>query len=815
MYKDCIAAIEAAAGRKMSEDELTALYEGLQKYIRDRQRANKGEGLDASIRAAADNYAADMAELAVIEKRNAILALQSRLDKVSYVRDQFANDPYSGVSARLVGVESNKAGSRLSAAAEQENLKSAYLSGFIADMHANADWHLFVSGTLDREIATALWAENRAQPIPRDVPKQAEAMAKVISKWQEVARQDANKAGAWIKKLEGYIVRQSHDMYKIHGAGFDAWKADALNWLDIPRTFGDAGPTDKTLQQIWSDLASGIHLRPLAEDTPAKPSANMAKRLSQSRVLHFKDAGAWFDYNAKYGTGTMREAVLGGLGHNADTTGLMRVWGPNPQSTFDQVTHEIMNGISDPSARRVFADRTAGALRNQLMAVDGSMNIPVNHMGAKWATTIRAGNRMSKLGASLLSQFSDIAFYGSEMKFQGRGFLSGMAESIASLGQNLTKAEKVRLMGMIGVYADSSIGDFHARFSLAEDGAAGAFTKLQQQFFKWNGMTWWSDRQRVGAQFGLSHYIAQNADREWGKVNGDLQRVLGLYGIDAKEWDVIRKSGLIKGDDGRSLVVPENIKDAKIRDKYRTYLIDRSQYAQLRPDAATRATMIRGTRPGTVEGEFMRFIGEFKSFSVVAFQRTIKREIYGRGANSFAEALKNGNGEMTGLAQLMAWTVLFGYTSMVAKDFVKGRNPRDPLSKKTWIAAMAQGGGMGIYGDFLFGEVKNRFGGSLADTLLGPTLGGSLNTVGDLYGRARDGDPLAAPALRAVISNAPFINVFYSKMALDYLFLYSLQEAMNPGSLQRMESRIQKQNAQTFWLRPSQNRYRGVENLVR
>ena len=40
---------------------------------------------------------------------------------------------------------------------------------------------------------------------------------------------------------------------------------------------------------------------------------------------------------------------------------------------------------------------------------------------------------------------------------------------------------------------------------------------------------------------------------------------------------------------------------------------------------------------------------------------------------------------------------------------------------------------------------------------------------------------------------------------MDHLFLYSVQEALNPGSLRRTEQRIQKENDQQFLVRPSQS----------
>jgi len=115
---------------------------------------------------------------------------------------------------------------------------------------------------------------------------------------------------------------------------------------------------------------------------------------------------------------------------------------------------------------------------------------------------------------------------------------------------------------------------------------------------------------------------------------------------------------------------------------------------------------------------------------------------------------------------------------------------------------MAQGGGLGIMGDFLFGEMRNRFGGGLLGTVAGPTFG-TVDDLADLWGRVRNGDDSAAAAFRLLMSNVPFANLFYTKMALDYLVLHRIQETLNPGSLRRMEKRIEKENGQTFLVRPS------------
>src|SRR3546814_13494880 len=81
---------------------------------------------------------------------------------------------------------------------------------------------------------------------------------------------------------------------------------------------------------------------------------------------------------------------------------------------------------------------------------------------------------------------------------------------------------------------------------------------------------------------------------------------------------------------------------------------------------------------------------------------------------------------------------------------------------------------------------------------------GAVDDLHDLYSRVKAGDDSAAAGLRFVISNTPFANLFYTRQALDYLILWRLQEAVNPGYLRRMEKRIEKENGQTFLVRPSQ-----------
>ena len=801
----CLAEITKAAGRALSDEELKGLSDELTRRLRQRRATNRAETLDEAVQAAADDYAQETAEAAIIEKRNAALNLKRRLEAVDKINATFAANPALGVESLIVGVNNAARGSRLSVATEQRQLLAYYSAGFISDVEKQGLWKVFISGQLDRDIARALWAINRAEPSAFRGPGEAMQIAQAVAKWQDITRRDANAAGAWIKRLEGYITRQSHDSFKIRAAGYDAWKAEILPRLDMARTLDGASDVEGFLKAVYQGLASGVHLKSGSEASGFAGPGNVARKASAERPLHFKDADAWMDYNARFGAGTLREAILNGMEMSAQTTGLMRVLGTNPQANLKRITDEVMGSISDPAAKAEFATAVRGRLHNQLMAVDGSMRIPVIHALARRSAAMRAVQNMAKLGGALFSQFSDLPIFASEMRYQGSGgYLSNIAEGLKGMMRGRGSAERRELAGMLGVFSDSMLGSVVTRFSPGDDGVPGTLTKLQQVFFRFNGMQWWTDSLRRAAYEAMSHRLALNAGEAWDALPDDMQRVLGLFEIGAKEWDAIRAQGVVEVE---GFIAPEGIADRKIADKLRSYFVDRAEFAVLQPDARTRATLLRSMQAGTVEGELWRFVLQFKSFTAAYTQKVLGREIYGRGAPvnaGLVKALRNGNGEVIGLAQLRLWTTAFGYLSMTAKDLAKGREPRNPIDPKTWLAAMVQGGGAGIYGDFLFGEVRNRFGGGFVSTLAGPTLG-TAEDIADLWGRLREGDDTAAAAFKTLLSNTPFANLFYTRMALDYLFLHQISEWLNPGALKRMERRVERETGQQFLVRPSQN----------
>lgn len=836
-FQDCIDLFRKKAGRDVSDADIAEYLEALEAQRRWVAANKPTLTPEQQATEAAEQLAKNLEMAAIIEKRNAAMNAQKRLERVAWLQSTFGKNLALGVESMLVGTQRAKRGARLSVASVQASLEKAYFAGFTRDIEHTGHGALLASGGMDREIARALWAMDQPDmaPMMKRLPEEAVSLAKVIGKWQEIARDDANKAGAWVGKRADYIVKQTHDPIKVRGKGDDAayanWKKTATETFDIPKMLQEHGATDldKMLRQTWLNLASGNHLKAAPDDVVSgfKGPGNLAKRLSQSRSILFKDADAFMTYNENFGTANLRESIINGLSGNAQATGMMQVLGTNPKAMLSAIVDDLKvatraAGDVEQSAKLTEAQ---GSFDRYMSAVDGAMNVPGHQMAARVSANVRSIQTMAKLGGMLLSQLNDVAVYGSGASYQGRGFFSGMGEAVSGLGRSLKPQERRDLAASLGVVLDNMIGEIGRVGSFNE---AGSMTGIVNTFMKLNGAQWWTSRMRTSAAFGMSHHMALNAGNNWDSIGPEYQRVLSLYDIGPAEWDVIRQSTPTEVD-GKVYITPEQIRDASddvmraytgvtasdkeiaakkrlIEDRLRTYFIDQTETLALEPDAKTKAITLQGTRPGTWTGEFMRFAMQFKSFTAAYTQRILGREIYGRGyeGDSIWGALRNGNGEMRGLANLILTSTLLGYGSMALKDVAKGKTPRDPLASpeqgaKVFLAAMLQGGGAGIYGDFLFGQA-NRMGSGTVEALAGPTIS-SAGRMLDLYHKAKEGDDVASRAMNEALANTPFANLFYTRIALNYLVLYELQESMNPGYIRRMERRAADEG-QEFLISP-------------
>ena len=202
-------------------------------------------------------------------------------------------------------------------------------------------------------------------------------------------------------------------------------------------------------------------------------------------------------------------------------------------------------------------------------------------------------------------------------------------------------------------------------------------------------------------------------------------------------------------------------------------------------------------------GEVARNTALFKSFPVAV----IMTHLMGRG---FLNAELGNAGKIKYLGHMLAATTILGGLSIQMKDISKGRDPRNMRSAEFLGAAILQGGGIGILGDFLFSDV-NRFGGGLANTIAGPVVGLGADllklTIGNLLelgseGEAKSFGPELVRFLRAM---TPGQNLWYTRLAIERLVWDEMLKATDPQYVQRfrrMERKARREFGADFFSRP-------------
>ncbi len=809
---DCLKIADEANKGRLSDDELDEILTELNAEKKARQAAGALDQIESAIFERGLLIAKEAEIAKKIEKRNRYMNIlkEQKLMALAERADEMTGDPSLGLEAALVGVNAPFEGATRSVDSITGALVNSYAGGMIADLKKAGLLTKFnnMKGDFERQVANVLGDLNLKTPVGvAEASADAKAMGKILFKYQRAALQRENQAGSYIMLKEGRVVRASHDQRRLVKVGPDEWKNYIRGKLDYEKMGIAPERIEGFLDSAYEAITTGIRKEGDRTEISLafKGPGNLAKKESAAGVFTFKSANDWYDYDQKFGKASLRESFMQDIQSASRATALMEVLGTNPEAMVERVQKRLMEKYrGDPKKlKRIKREAAAITFDGALAEVTGDVNIGSHTPLARYMHFYRSIQTMAKLGGAWISALSDVAFIASNRIYQGRSLLDAWGDGFTAVFKGMNKAEMRDFSDRLGVGIEGQLGDFMSRFNAADD-VPGQTSKMMATFFKLNLLQPWTESNKRGVTLMIANDLGREASKSYAKLPEDLRRILGTYGIDQKGWEAARK-GAKKGPDGRMYLVPGEIPDVKMRENMFALLISEADNSVPSPGARERAIIRRGYRPGTFAGEGIRFLTQFKSFGVTALTKSVGRHMYGYGAKSMREQLQRGVGANMGIVNSIVGTTVLGYYVMQLKEVAKGREMRPP-TPETFIAAAMQGGGLGIYGDFLFGEA-NRYGGGTLQTIAGPGIGTASEVI-DLLQRTRGvvagGDEdLRGDAIRLLKGNTPFANLFYTQQAMNYLVWYQLQETVNPGYLRRMERRIERENNQTYWMPPT------------
>lgn len=755
------------------------------------------------------------------QRRQTFMDIQTKLDLVEDLRKHLEGGGKAGQFAIGVLEHHEAVGGRVG----MENRRGALfrlawsrMDGFLGKYSRDLLGNVRQAAEL-RDVVRAL----RGEKVDSESARETAAAVADTLEWLRV---QYNQAGGAIARLADWGLPQSHDALSVGQAGLDAWRGFVKTLLKpesmidntTGRAFVSEDALDEALEAAWRNISS----EGMDGQTPGafSGSGKLANRRSDHRFLVFRDADAWLEYNDRFGSGDVFNAIVGHIDSMTRDIAAMQTLGPNPALTVrwlkDLLHQDALPGKAGGKGARLDAKARKGAAVMERMwdYYSGAMTAvaPENRAMARTFSGIRNFNVATKLGSAFVSALgTDPLFLGMTAKFNGLPVMDGVGNWLKGL--NPLDPGHRALMEHAGLVFDemTSRGAQMWRegrgLNVHELTRRGADGVLRATLLSPHTV---SGKQALGLSFMKDW--ADNADAGFGDLAAPKRMALERYGIDARDWDRLREVGAFDQGPFQMLRPGDLARTGKQADldsaiKFMALIDSETRFGtpgeSLRAQTAVE-TLGGGARfaRGTLGGELLRSGNQFKTYSVIVLQTHLMRALYGRGGISRA-------GYALTLPVLLT---IGGYISNTLLDMLSGKDP-SPIAKPTTLfRAMVRGGGMGIMGDLLSSGLAGNRGttGPATGFLVGPTLGAVVDpaislTLGNI-GQAASGEDtnFQAEFVRQLKQSIPGGNAWYGRLALNRLLLDRLTELADPRAEQgfRRQDRTAEAQGTQFYYGP-------------
>lgn len=600
---DCIAELEKALGKALSDPEKAQLSKDVKAIIDNLSLEEGVEDFSAAIAKATKEHTDRVILMKAVEKRNALLQLKAFTNGVEFLNN-WGSQKGEGLQAYLFNSLVSKKGSKSGAAGHIQTKRNKYVSGLQSELIQNGLDQLAQSDVLQKDIFFAGYELSKDVPDPAKLAKldsQAVKIAEIMVKYQEASRLEANNAGAFIEKREGRFLRQSHDSDKIAGAAgfnvplknveahFKTWRADledaGLDWAAMGR---DIAPEnrEKFLREAFTQFATGQHTTLSNKNMGvAVGSGNVGKKLSKARVIILKDVEGEWKYFQKYGKNSdgVSGSVVNGLASRARDIALMERLGPNPENTLSAIIQDqnqkFLREGADPETIKEFNKTATWAESAGIGELTGENLKAQNAVLAKIASVGRSTMMGADLsGAVMMSPTDVVHFAGTSTYFGDRswmGYLKAAKDFVMTPieGAFRTRETQAQIMSEFQIGLDMLI-DTNKTYGENVD-FSGKMSKYVSAMFRWTGLTKHQDNLRSAGVLSHAERLGQHAHLPMDQLPEGIAAALNQFDISAKEWDAIRSGEKTKLD-GYELLSPTSI------DTIQNEALDKTDYVAKR-----------------------------------------------------------------------------------------------------------------------------------------------------------------------------------------------------------------------------------------
>ncbi|MEW0939763.1 hypothetical protein [Acinetobacter baumannii] len=685
--------------------------------------------------------------------------------------------------------------------------------------------------------ALGIWTDNN---LMKDVARErfgedtgnsvAKQIATELGKMYDDLRVRFNAAGGDIGDLGddfGFNTIWHGD--KLKDAGVQQWLDDALKNIDRSKYVDvDGNPlTNDQIKEMISYSFESITtdgLNKLNVGEMHQGGGRVTNRMSQSRVLHWKNADAWLEMQEKYGALPFVDLIDSHIDTMAKNIALVEKFGSNPNRTFEILAQEAKR-IDDANGIKTNVLTDGVGRATTMYDVFANRNMPTgNEAWNSFGVAYRAWNVSTMLGSALLASLSDIA----PMIKLARMHNLSVAKLMGNLASELNpfNPKDRELSFSMGIAVDeitSSLGRFatedltnvYDRASqLARISNTASSTIMRASLLN----AWTRATKSAWSKLLMNKYANLPKEKKWGQLDAEDQAFLTSVGLDERTWEVMGLAEPLKDGAGNPLMTtqsilnipddqlkylgnPTEIKNQAVK-KYFSHVLDEQGMAVIESGLRERTKLFGKSHGGSLMGFMARGMMQFKSFPITFLMRHGTR------------ALRDGALSPTPYTYMIPLAMgmsAMGALSLQLGEIANGNNPLpmwdddDPdVALSFMTKSMMKGGGMTLLGDIVAAgaDTSGRDG---RDFLLGP-MGGDMVKIAQLTSgtanqilNGKDVTSKTNQMYMLAKSKIPGQNLWYAKTVMNRLMFDDLQNMIAPDYQEKYKRKMQKQGRSQWW----------------
>lgn len=409
--------------------------------------------------------------------------------------------------------------------------------------------------------------------------------------------------------------------------------------LNLEKTFEEthaldlAGQLDeKAITKILSNVYDNITTGKSEIFTKSVVANDREAVANKSRMFFvWKNMQSFAKYNEKYGHGDLFTAVQGDINASANKIGMAELFGDSPSKAY----LDLKTAQQEVKGKGGLWWRNTDNLYKE---VTGENKGAVSPRLANFLGNIRMYSSMARLPGLVLQSITDTATAANYASRWHVNYGKAMVNQLDSVFRYAADSEKKYIAKLFRANLQGHIG-YMGKFIDAQN--MGAITsKVSTQYFRAIGMQAWDQGNRIGIMQTMSRHLANESKKPLSALHPELQKQLSKFDITDKEWDLLRsknQKGLfttenvdaLTNDELRSLYnssdgsVPlHELRNSLQRKVYSIFDVA-SENAVLTPGAFVRSFMTQGTNPGSILGEAMRTVMQFKGFPLTYIDRAL------------------------------------------------------------------------------------------------------------------------------------------------------------------------------------------------